>query len=67
MNQSTTNHTVGDTCIVCEQLKHQGIRIYTKFLCIDCEQEIVHTEIDDPKYQFYLQQLKKIINREIYS
>nr|WP_084279228.1 sigma factor G inhibitor Gin [Anoxybacillus tepidamans] len=67
MDQSTASHSIGETCIVCEQLKKQGIRIYTKFLCIDCEREIVQTDVHDPRYQFYLQQLRKIMNREIYS
>ncbi|MBB5325869.1 hypothetical protein HNQ34_002970 [Anoxybacillus tepidamans] len=62
-----SNQSVWETCIVCEQLKDQGIRIYTKFLCIDCEKEIIRTDTNDPKYHFYLQQLKKIMNREIYS
>lgn len=64
---STANHSVGEICIVCEQRKEKGIRIYTQFLCVDCEKEIIQTETDDPKYRFYLQQLKKITNREIYS
>ncbi|MCL6585072.1 MAG: sigma factor G inhibitor Gin [Anoxybacillus sp.] len=61
------NQSIGETCIVCEQPKEQGIHIYTKFLCIDCEKEIVRTDMIDPKYRFYLQQLKKIMNWEIYS
>lgn len=67
LSSSTANHSIGEVCIVCEQSKDKGIRIYTKFLCIDCEKEIIQTETNDPKYRFYLQQLKKITNREIYS
>ncbi|MCZ0756759.1 sigma factor G inhibitor Gin [Anoxybacillus sp. J5B_2022] len=62
-----SNQSIEETCIVCEQSKDEGIHIYTKFLCIDCEKELVRTDTDDPKYRFYLQQLKKIMSREIYS
>ena len=49
-----------EKCIVCEQRKDSGIHLYTSFICIECEQEIVNTDIDDPKYKFYLKQLKVI-------
>ncbi|HZG60896.1 MAG TPA: sigma factor G inhibitor Gin [Anoxybacillus sp.] len=67
MHSSTTNQFIEETCIICEQPKLKGIHLYTKFICSDCEKDIIQTDTDNPKYRFYLQQLKKIRNKEIYS
>jgi hypothetical protein len=58
---------IGETCIICEQEKHRGIHLYTRFICLDCEKDIIHTETNDPKYQYYLTKLKKVSTPEIYS
>lgn len=47
-------------CVVCEQEKEKGIFIYKGFLCEECEKEIVQTDTDDPRYMFYLEQLRKV-------
>ena len=60
------NH-YGETCIICEQEKNRGIHLYTRFICLDCEQDIIRTETNDPKYQYYLDRLKKVSIPEIYS
>ncbi|MDE3840509.1 sigma factor G inhibitor Gin [Bacillus methanolicus] len=57
----------GETCVVCEQVKLKGIHIYTSFICMECEQDLIQTETNDPKYKYYLKQLKKITTPEIYS
>lgn len=57
----------GETCIICEQVKKRGIHLYTRFICLDCEQDIIRTETNDPKYQFYLDRLKKVSTPEIFS
>jgi hypothetical protein len=67
MHSSVTNSLTGETCIVCEQPKEKGIHLYTKFICCDCEKDMIQTDTDNPKYRFYLRQLKKITNKEIYS
>ncbi|WP_044895817.1 sigma factor G inhibitor Gin [Bacillus alveayuensis] len=67
MHSSKSNQFVEETCIICEQPKSKGIHLYTKFICFDCEKDMIQTDTDDPKYRFYLQQLKKIKNKEIYS
>lgn len=56
-----------EKCIICEQQKQQGIHLYTSFICEDCEKDIVITETDDPKYHYYIQQLKAINQYRIYS
>ncbi|EIJ80114.1 forespore-specific protein [Bacillus methanolicus PB1] len=57
----------GETCVVCEKVKLKGIHIYTSFICMECERNLIHTETNDPKYKYYLKQLKKITTPEIYS
>ncbi|WP_028400994.1 sigma factor G inhibitor Gin [Ectobacillus panaciterrae] len=47
-------------CIVCEEKKEKGIHLYNGFICETCEKDIIHTETDDPKYAFYLKQLRKV-------
>ncbi|CAG9614382.1 Anti-sigma-G factor Gin [Bacillus rhizoplanae] len=52
--------TKEETCIVCEDKKDSGIHLYTSFICESCEREMIETSTNDPKYMFYLQQLRKI-------
>ncbi|MDM5152851.1 sigma factor G inhibitor Gin [Bacillus sp. DX1.1] len=47
-------------CIVCEHKKDDGIHLYTSFICEACERDMVETETNDPKYIYFLQQLRKI-------
>jgi DNA-directed RNA polymerase subunit RPC12/RpoP len=47
-----------EKCIICKQEKKPGIHVYTSFICADCEREIVHTDTDDPKYKFFVEQMK---------
>ncbi|KKO51569.1 sigma factor G inhibitor Gin [Paenibacillus sp. DMB20] len=48
-------------CIVCSQVKKEGITIVSQFVCEDCESEIVHTNAEDAKYRFFIHQLKQIV------
>ena len=61
------NNSIGETCVICEHTKLRGIHLYTNFICTDCETDMVRTETDDPMYNFYLTQLKKVTTPEIYS
>lgn len=62
-----TERHIGESCVICEERKLRGIHLYTSFICTDCEQDLVHTETDHPKYKFFLQQLKKVTTPEIFS
>ncbi|MCM3006885.1 sigma factor G inhibitor Gin [Priestia koreensis] len=53
----TTQET---TCIVCEELREEGIHIFSNFICVECEQKMVSTETDDIQYQYFIHQLKNI-------
>jgi hypothetical protein len=67
MEPLMSRKNAGETCVICEQIKKEGIHLYTTFICTDCEKDIIQTETDDPKYQFYLQQLKKLTAPQIFT
>ncbi|OCT13221.1 hypothetical protein A8709_00910 [Paenibacillus pectinilyticus] len=46
-------------CMICEQQKLGGIYIVTAFICDDCSSEIVKTNVNDQKYPFFVNQMKK--------
>lgn len=48
------------TCIVCNQLKEEGITVITEFICTSCESEMVHTKVEDERYPFFVRQLKQL-------
>ena len=52
-------------CIICECQKDRGILLYQSFICRDCEVEIIQTDTSDPKYRYYLKQLKKVSKPEV--
>ncbi|GIN42293.1 MULTISPECIES: sigma factor G inhibitor Gin [Heyndrickxia] len=64
---SINERVVGETCIICEQPRHNGIHLYTSFICLECEKDIVQTDTNDPKYKYYINQLKLVVKPEIYS
>lgn len=47
-------------CIICGQLKPNGITIISEFICESCEAEMVHTDVLDVKYPFFVHQMKQI-------
>ncbi|MEK5035438.1 sigma factor G inhibitor Gin [Paenibacillus sp. FSL R7-0302] len=50
----------GKACIICGQEKEEGIVIVAHFICVDCESEMVRTEAEDVKYNFFINRMKKI-------
>jgi hypothetical protein len=51
-------------CIICGQLKPDGIRILSEFICEGCEAEMVQTDVQDVKYPFFIHQMKQILYRK---
>jgi hypothetical protein len=51
---------INQTCIICSQERAEGLRICTQWICTECETEIVRTDVKDPKYPFFIHQLKQI-------
>jgi len=52
------------TCIVCSKQKEMGIHIWEQFICQDCEEEMVRTDVLDERYVFFIQQMRKIWLKE---
>ncbi|MBP2115963.1 sigma factor G inhibitor Gin [Paenibacillus silagei] len=50
----------GQACIICGQEKEEGIVIVSHFICEECESEMVRTEAEDVKYNFFINRMKKI-------
>ena len=48
------------TCIICNHARTEGITICLEFICTECEQEMVKTDVQDEKYPFFITQLKQI-------
>lgn len=48
-----------EECLICEEYKSEGIHLFESFICMDCEQEIVNTKTNDPKYRFFVYQMGK--------
>jgi len=66
VEQLDTKQTA-EICVICDEHKGRGIHLYTSFLCVDCERDIILTDTNDPKYKYYLKRLKKITTPEIFS
>ncbi|MFD1673579.1 sigma factor G inhibitor Gin [Alicyclobacillus fodiniaquatilis] len=47
-------------CIICHAERAQGIRICGQFICLDCERDIVHSDVNDAYYQHYVKEMKRI-------
>ncbi|UOR10711.1 sigma factor G inhibitor Gin [Halobacillus amylolyticus] len=48
-----------ESCSICSKKTDDGIHLLQVYICRTCEQEIVETPADDPKYQFFVQQMNK--------
>jgi len=49
-----------DTCIICNEVKSEGLRICDKFVCAACEREIVSTDVSHPRYAYFIECMKEI-------
>ncbi|MGE6850835.1 sigma factor G inhibitor Gin [Bacillus tropicus] len=49
-----------EVCIVCETERKEGIYVYNNLICYECEKDMVNTKTNDPKYIYYLKQLRKL-------
>lgn len=46
-------------CKICEEKKREGIYILVSFICSDCEKEILNTNPEDERYQYFVDRLKR--------
>lgn len=47
-------------CIVCTEAKIEGMMIWSSFICRECEEEMVKTEVHEEKYPFFIKQMRKL-------
>ncbi len=50
---------MGKECVICGRMVAQGrgFQLLHHFLCNDCERKIVHTDVADERYQYYVEKL----------
>lgn len=53
------NHDV-KICVMCGHKEKNGIMIHQGFICDDCANEIVHTEVGEEKYSFFIEKMKDL-------
>ncbi|HLR08607.1 MAG TPA: sigma factor G inhibitor Gin [Bacillota bacterium] len=56
-----------ERCGICEEKKEKGIHLYKLFICRECEQNMIHTEPREEKYNYYLHKLKNMNQPKLYS
>ncbi len=47
-------------CIICEEPKMEGVRLHKSFICKSCEYNMVHTDVREVKYRYYVEKLKSL-------
>lgn len=67
MTRILAQEHMGESCVICEQLKPVGIHLYTSFICTECEKSMIDTDTSDPKYKYYVDKLRKVTKPEIFS
>lgn len=50
----------GETCMICGRRQSEGLHIAEEFICIECEREMVRTEVWDAKYPFFIHRMKQM-------
>ncbi|MBE1447155.1 MULTISPECIES: sigma factor G inhibitor Gin [Paenibacillus] len=64
MGDALHEPTVAHNCIICGQLKEDGIMIISEFICEDCEHEMISTDVRDAKYPFFIHQMRQIFYKK---
>lgn len=53
-------NTTDQICTICGKEHELGIHIVSSFICSDCEQELVATDVKDERYPFFVARMKHI-------
>ena len=48
-----------DCCSICSGRTDDGIYLLRVYICRSCEEEMIQTSSDDPKYQYFIDQMSK--------
>lgn len=46
--------------MVCQKEQTEGITILEKFICNDCERDIVKTDVEDKRYPHYVVRMRQL-------
>ena len=49
-----------ETCMICGREQTEGLHIVEEFICVDCERELVNTDVQDAKYPFFINRMKQV-------
>lgn len=49
-----------EACLICDEHKQHGIRIWQTFICEACEKKVITTDTNDSRYIYYLKRLEKV-------
>jgi len=49
-----------EVCMICKRPQVEGLHIVEEFICLDCERELVQTDVQDEKYPFFINQMKQV-------
>ena len=58
---------LSEECAICELKKKEGIHLYNIFLCPECENILIQTEVNDPLYEQHMEKLRKMNLSGIYT
>lgn len=53
-------NTTDQICMICERKSEVGIHLVSSFICCNCEQEMVATDVMDERYPFFVARMKQI-------
>lgn len=45
-------------CVICDEVKEAGIHLHMIFICTSCEDNMIHTDVREEKYRYYISKLK---------
>ncbi|RYL89800.1 sigma factor G inhibitor Gin [Sporolactobacillus sp. Y61] len=51
---------IHETCMICNQLKSEGLHIGNQLICDSCRRTIVKTDVTDWKYGFLIKKLSQL-------
>lgn len=49
-------------CIFCDEAHNEGIFLHGKFICANCQEDILNIDVNDPEYDTYKEGIKVVWN-----
>ena len=54
-------------CVICDETREDGIQLHMLFICASCEHNMIHTDVREEKYRYYVNKLKDTDPPTLYS